>query len=205
MDTVNGFVDLAERIVKERKRLGLTQAALASAIGVSLSTQKRYEKGERTPDTDYLASLAKAGMDVVFVLTGQEQEDPFIQRQGLYHVVSVIQDFLQLYRGTLEQEFCDAAQEVIDTYKLHWSKPEASEQADKKLRDVLRKSPVVLPEERQLEELLGKVEFVVEGKQVQLSTAAKVNVLLALYRDEKLTGQRSDFATVERAVLSRAF
>lgn len=55
--------------MQERKRLGLSQAAFAEAVGVSLSSQKRYEKGEREPDIAYLESLKRIGVDVTYVLT----------------------------------------------------------------------------------------------------------------------------------------
>lgn len=59
---------ISDRIVSERKRLGLSQAKFAQCAGVSLSTQKRYEKGERAPDTAYLEALAKEGVDVNYVM-----------------------------------------------------------------------------------------------------------------------------------------
>lgn len=66
---------VAQRIAEERKRLGLSQAAFADAVGVSLSSQKRYEKGEREPDTAYLSALAGFGVDVGYVM-GYTQSKP---------------------------------------------------------------------------------------------------------------------------------
>lgn len=39
--------------------------------GVTARTQRNYEKGERQPDSSYLAALALVGVDVMYVLTGQ--------------------------------------------------------------------------------------------------------------------------------------
>lgn len=39
--------------------------------GVQRRAQINYEKGERQPDTDYLAALAAAGADVLYILTGE--------------------------------------------------------------------------------------------------------------------------------------
>ena len=67
-------MSIAERIVSERKRLGLSQADFAIRLGVSLSTQKRYEKGVRSPDVSYLDSLLRIGVDVLFVLASTAPE-----------------------------------------------------------------------------------------------------------------------------------
>ena len=43
----------------ERKRAGMTQAALAKACGVSLMSIIRYEKGTRRPKPDAAIKIAK--------------------------------------------------------------------------------------------------------------------------------------------------
>jgi transcriptional regulator with XRE-family HTH domain len=68
-------MNICERITKERKRLGESQAAFAKKVGVSLSSQKRYETGERTPDVEYLAVIASIGVDINYVLNGIEEYD----------------------------------------------------------------------------------------------------------------------------------
>jgi transcriptional regulator with XRE-family HTH domain len=60
-----------ERLVEERKRLGLKQVDIASSTGVTERTQQHYEAGSRTPDAEYLAKAAKLGIDVQYVVTGQ--------------------------------------------------------------------------------------------------------------------------------------
>jgi len=66
---------IAERIVIERKRLGLSQAEFASKSGVSLSSQKRYEKGERDPDSSYLEAIESIGVDRFFITFGSRLDD----------------------------------------------------------------------------------------------------------------------------------
>jgi len=61
---------LADRLKEERTRLALTQDQMAAAAGLNRTAQIRYEKGERNPDTDYLAAVAAAGVDVGYVVTG---------------------------------------------------------------------------------------------------------------------------------------
>ncbi|WP_043345704.1 helix-turn-helix domain-containing protein [Cupriavidus basilensis] len=67
---MNQSVTIGGRLAEERKRKGLNQAAFAAIGGVSVKTQVLYEKAERVPDANYLAAIAGAGVDVLYVLTG---------------------------------------------------------------------------------------------------------------------------------------
>ncbi|MBS7349289.1 MAG: helix-turn-helix transcriptional regulator [Comamonas sp.] len=64
-------MDIGSRLREERERLGMTQEAFGQAGGVLKRALIRYEKGERAPDATFLAALAAAGVDVLYVLTGQ--------------------------------------------------------------------------------------------------------------------------------------
>jgi transcriptional regulator with XRE-family HTH domain len=55
----------------ERARLGLSQAQLAEAGGVSKTTQVSYEADSSRPDSDYLSGIAKLGIDVGWLITGR--------------------------------------------------------------------------------------------------------------------------------------
>jgi len=59
------------RLKEERARLVLTQDAFAEVAGVSKRALANYEAGERKPDSDFLAAIAAAGADVLYILTGQ--------------------------------------------------------------------------------------------------------------------------------------
>lgn len=58
------------RLREERERLGFTQAAFGAIGGVSVRAQNNYEKGDRAPDVNYLASVAKVGVDIQYIITG---------------------------------------------------------------------------------------------------------------------------------------
>lgn len=68
---VNRLLEIGSRLKKERVRLGLNQTEMGEIGGVAKNTQHNYEKGERNPDSAYLAAVAAAGVDVLYVLTGQ--------------------------------------------------------------------------------------------------------------------------------------
>ena len=63
--------NFSERLRTERERLELSQQALAEKCGVTARSQRNYESGERNPDSAYLAAIAAAGADVLYILTGQ--------------------------------------------------------------------------------------------------------------------------------------
>lgn len=64
------MTSIGDRIREERERLSLTQPELAERCGVTMRSQRNYEKGERSPDADYMAALSKQGLDVLYILTG---------------------------------------------------------------------------------------------------------------------------------------
>jgi transcriptional regulator with XRE-family HTH domain len=64
---------IGERLREQREKLGLNQEELGQLGGVNRNTQGKYEKGERSPDSDYLSAVASAGLDVLYVLTGEHK------------------------------------------------------------------------------------------------------------------------------------
>ncbi|APC18568.1 hypothetical protein BLL42_23695 [Pseudomonas frederiksbergensis] len=60
-----------ERLREERERLGLSQQQLADLCGVTMRSQRNYEKGERQPDASYLGAFSQSGGDVLYIITGK--------------------------------------------------------------------------------------------------------------------------------------
>ena len=65
------MVSIGERLKEERNRLGLNQEDFGSLAGVTKKTQGIYERGDRNPDAAYLSAVSDAGVDVLYVVTGQ--------------------------------------------------------------------------------------------------------------------------------------
>ncbi len=61
---------LNERLKQARLKVGLLQAELAHAGGVTRTAQVRYESGETAPSVDYLRGIQSTGVDVPFILFG---------------------------------------------------------------------------------------------------------------------------------------
>lgn len=64
----------SDRLREQRDALGLSQQALADGCSIALRSQQNYEKGLRSPDSDYLAALHEQGFDVLYILTGQRSQ-----------------------------------------------------------------------------------------------------------------------------------
>ena len=63
-------MSIGDRLREERERLGFSQASFAEITGAHRKSQGNYELGERMPDAAYLAAIAAAGADVLYILTG---------------------------------------------------------------------------------------------------------------------------------------
>lgn len=62
--------ELKNRLREERRKLGLNQAEFGALGRVSRAAQTNYELGKADVSSDYLASIAAAGADVMYILTG---------------------------------------------------------------------------------------------------------------------------------------
>ena len=72
--------NFGDRLRKLRKKSGLTQEKLADAVGVSLLTLFRWEKGERSPRIDEIKALAKAlGVSEADLLNEPQKQDWVLQ------------------------------------------------------------------------------------------------------------------------------
>ena len=70
-------ISIGDRLREEREALGKTQsdlAAIAASAGVPGATrqsQAKYEKGLASPSAAYMSVMSAAGVDILYVLTGQ--------------------------------------------------------------------------------------------------------------------------------------
>jgi transcriptional regulator with XRE-family HTH domain len=72
---------IGQRLLEERGRLGLTQQALADAIGAPRVSFVKYEAGQSSPAAETLAAFEIAGVDVRYVLTGLRQAPSGVDRK----------------------------------------------------------------------------------------------------------------------------
>lgn len=69
----------SERLKTIREEREMNQTAFAAIGGVGKSAQINYEKGERKPDIEYLANIAKIGCDVQYIITGEPSTEKLTQ------------------------------------------------------------------------------------------------------------------------------
>jgi transcriptional regulator with XRE-family HTH domain len=62
---------VGERLREERQRRGLSQPALGEIAGAAKRTVIDWEKGASSPSAVQLSALAAAGLDVLYVVTGE--------------------------------------------------------------------------------------------------------------------------------------
>jgi SOS-response transcriptional repressor LexA len=103
---------ISKKVSSRRKELGLSQADLARAVGVSRGSVNKWEKGDISIKSNNLPPLAKAlKCDVNWLLNGQESPDPKTAEpsnvekgpklQGSYPVISWVQagDWSQIFEA----------------------------------------------------------------------------------------------------------
>lgn len=61
---------MKNRLIEERKRLGLNQDQMAEIGGVAKRTYCDYESGVSEPKASFFIAIAAAGADVQYILTG---------------------------------------------------------------------------------------------------------------------------------------
>ncbi len=67
---------IGSRINSLRTSKGITQAQLAEKLGVSFQAVSNWERDEHLPDTDKLASIARALDSTVASLMGEDRGAP---------------------------------------------------------------------------------------------------------------------------------
>jgi transcriptional regulator with XRE-family HTH domain len=69
-------MELHERIKAWRHALGLTQEEFAKRAGISKATLVGYEVGQRKPGAEALAAIARTGVNMTWLLTGEGEMLP---------------------------------------------------------------------------------------------------------------------------------
>ena len=89
---------MGERLKEERQRIGVNQTVLAEKCGVTKNTQLAYEKGDRNPDTAYLAQAASLGVDILYLVTGERKPVP------TESISAEVAEFLKAYQRVREAD-----------------------------------------------------------------------------------------------------
>ena len=75
-------IEIADRLVKLRKKYGYSQEELADKLGLSRQAVSKWERAEASPDTDNLICLAKLyGVSLDELLATDEDIDTIVEEQ----------------------------------------------------------------------------------------------------------------------------
>ena len=119
-----GNAHLCDRLRVIREMLGLTQAVMATQMGISLRAYQTYEAGQRQPKASDVAGLVGVGIDLNWLLTGVGQmmreaapaAPPPIDEQLLAETLRLVDDWLAANRRVMTPE--RKAQAVAAIYAL---------------------------------------------------------------------------------------
>lgn len=100
------------RLKEEREKKNLSAEAFGAVGGVRKTAQYAYEKGERKPDGEYFANIAKIGCDVQYIITGEPSISKMTNDEAR---------LLELFRGA-DLSIKAAAMAVLESGKVQESK-----------------------------------------------------------------------------------
>jgi transcriptional regulator with XRE-family HTH domain len=95
---------IGRRLLEERARLGLTQQALADAIGAPRVSFVKYEAGQSSPAAETLVALESVGVDVRYVLSGLRQAPSGVDRDRFRRAFLEVERQARSNRETLSTE-----------------------------------------------------------------------------------------------------
>jgi transcriptional regulator with XRE-family HTH domain len=115
---------IGQRLKEQRDGLALSQEAFGQIAGVGKRAQINYEQGLRVPDADYLAAIAAAGCDVLYVITGrkesatptQEQLTQFSDQHRLQLAIEAVEEGLAEIKRKLPP--AKKAELIVAAYEL---------------------------------------------------------------------------------------
>ena len=201
------FVGIGERIAEERKRMGLSQAAFAELVGVSFSSQRRYENETRTPDTEYLSALVDVGVDMDYVFSGQRDIPERWESRANGRIIANIALALNLEPDAFGEATMEAFAQTVAEKAGKGPPPEAylAEFLDDSLLtvetaiyDAVDRSPRVL-DEKLLIKVIEGLEVTSLQQAMVINPAKKAQAIMMLYRTFKASG-KVDPAVIEEAV-----
>lgn len=198
---------IGERIAEERKRMGLSQSAFAERVGVSFSSQRRYENETRTPDTEYLSALVDIGVDMDYVFSGQRDIPERWEARANGRIIANIALALNLEPDAFGEATMEAFAQNVAEKAGKGPPPEAylAEVLDDSLLtvetaiyDAVDRSPRILDEELLIKVIEG-LEVTSSQQAMVITPAKKAQAIMMLYRTFKASG-KVDPAVIEEAV-----
>jgi len=161
---------IGSRLIEERKRLGYSQSDFGELGGVKRQAQGNYESDDRRPDADYLAGIANAGANIIYIVTGKKSEQlPFDDQvsEAKSYVTNIVKGLKQIL---LEPEIKREWVERIDGWARDLYQVVLSTKNDSKPFD-----------QEALEIAIECVDVYIEELGLKVTLAKKAKVIRMLY------------------------
>jgi transcriptional regulator with XRE-family HTH domain len=119
------------RLAEERKRLGLKQAEFAALVGTDVPKQSLYENDRRELRADYLARLATAQVDIVYILSGRRSEGEWLNAgasellSAYFSLPAEVQQALGQLTRSLKAQFAREPRPTLHGRRLDYRAGEA--------------------------------------------------------------------------------
>lgn len=125
--------EIGDRLRLWRQALGLTQAALAACTGIPIGVLKKYERAVSVPGGEALAAIARTGVNMTWLLTGEgemwppkpdpapsAEASPALGRYArrLERIARLLEDMPDDRAESLLAEYLSRAQDVADTQAI---------------------------------------------------------------------------------------
>jgi transcriptional regulator with XRE-family HTH domain len=128
-------MSIDDRLRAERERLGHSQDQWASVTGIHRNTQVKYEKGEGSPNVEYLAAIANIGADINFITTGEKsiyrESSPDFECPIISRIVEQLEIILNKNNQVLSPQ--KKAQAVVILYRLAYPSKQVNEEMVKEV------------------------------------------------------------------------
>lgn len=133
-------MEVGDRLKAERERLGYSQEEWASIAQIHRNTQAKYEKGEGSPNVEYLAAINSIGADIDYIITGEKSVYRESSPEFECSIVSTIIEQLEIILNKNKQVMSPQkkAQAVVILYRLAY--------LDKKVTEKMVKEVINLAE-----------------------------------------------------------
>ncbi len=115
-------MSLGERLKVWREHLQLSQQQFCKQTGIAMRTYQSYENDERSPGSSLLTAIAKTGLNVNWLLTGEGQmqmalsstNPPAIKDAQTPYVTGLDPEWMIMFQAYLKDLTPEARQAALD-------------------------------------------------------------------------------------------
>lgn len=126
---------ISDRLKAERERLGYSQEEWALIAQIHRNTQAKYEKGEGSPNVEYLAAINSIGADIDYIITGEKTVYREASPEFECSIISMIIEQLEIVLNKNKQVMSPQkkAQAVVILYRLAYLDKKVTERMVKEV------------------------------------------------------------------------